>query len=113
MGNALPLTDMPLGTAMHNIEITRGRGGQLARAAGAVAKLIAKEGKSATLRLPSGEVRLVSQNCLATVGQVGNVGVNQKSLGRAGTTPWGYPALGRRTRKRKKYSDSFILRCRK
>nr|UGY86169.1 ribosomal protein L2 [Dendrocalamus farinosus]UGY86191.1 ribosomal protein L2 [Dendrocalamus farinosus] len=143
-------TDMPLGTAIHNIEITRGRGGQLARAAGAVAKLIAKEGKSATLRLPSGEVRLVSQNCLATVGQVGNVGVNQKSLGRAGskcwlgkrpvvrgvvmnpvdhphgggegkapigrkkpTTPWGYPALGRRTRKRKKYSDSFILRRRK
>lgn len=140
-------TDMPLGTAIHNIEITRGRGGQLARAAGAVAKLIAKEGKLATLRLPSGEVRLVSQNCLATVGQVGNVGVNQKSLGRAGskcwlgkrpvvrgvvmnpvdhphgggegkapigrkkpTTPWGYPALGRRTRKRKKYSDSFILR---
>ncbi|KQJ82789.1 hypothetical protein BRADI_5g10961v3 [Brachypodium distachyon] len=129
-------TDMPLGTAMHNIEITRGRGGQLARAAGAVAKLIAKEGKSATLRLPSGEVRLVSQNCLATVGQVGNVGVNQKSLGRARskcwlgkrpivrggkppfgrkkpTTPWGYPALGRRTRKRKKYSDSLILRRRK
>nr|YP_010922334.1 ribosomal protein L2 [Chimonocalamus dumosus]YP_010922353.1 ribosomal protein L2 [Chimonocalamus dumosus]WJZ25202.1 ribosomal protein L2 [Chimonocalamus griffithianus]WJZ25617.1 ribosomal protein L2 [Chimonocalamus sp. RLZ-2023b]WJZ26447.1 ribosomal protein L2 [Chimonocalamus longiusculus]WJZ27111.1 ribosomal protein L2 [Chimonocalamus sp. RLZ-2023c]WJZ24289.1 ribosomal protein L2 [Chimonocalamus dumosus] len=143
-------TDMPLGTAIHNIEITRGRGGQLARAAGAVAKLIAKEGKSATLRLPSGEVRLVSQNCLATVGQVGNVGVNQKSLGRAGskcwlgkrpvvrgvvmnpvdhphgggegkapigrkkpTTPWGYPALGRRTRKRQKYSDSFILRRRK
>ena len=150
MGNALPLTDMPLGTAIHNIEITLGKGGQLARAAGAVAKLIAKEGKSATLRLPSGEVRLVSQNCLATVGQVGNVGVNQKSLGRAGskcwlgkrpvvrgvvmnpvdhphgggegrapigrkkpTTPWGYPALGRRTRKRKKYSDSFILRRRK
>lgn len=81
-------TDMPLGTAMHNIEITRGRGGQLARAAGAVAKLIAKEGKSATLRLPSGEVRLVSQNCLATVGQVGNVGVNQKSLGRAGPKYW-------------------------
>uniref|UniRef100_A0A0E0D3W3 Large ribosomal subunit protein uL2 C-terminal domain-containing protein n=2 Tax=Oryza TaxID=4527 RepID=A0A0E0D3W3_9ORYZ len=118
--------------------------------AGAIAKLIAKEGKSANLRLPSGEVRLVSQNCLATVGQVGNVGVNQKSLGRAGskcwlgkrpvvrgvvmnpvdhphgggegkapigrkkpTTPWGYPALGRRTRKRKKYSDSFILRRQK
>merc|ERR1711879_580707 len=65
-------TDMPLGTAIHNIEITRGRGGQLARAAGAVAKLIAKEGKLATLRLPSGEVRLVSQNCLETDGQVGN-----------------------------------------
>ncbi|VAI45874.1 unnamed protein product [Triticum turgidum subsp. durum] len=93
MGNALPLSaDMPLGMAMHNIEITRGRGGQLARAAGAVAKLIAEEGKSATLRLPSGEVRLVSQNCLATVGQVGNVGVNQKSLGRAGSKCW----LGKR-----------------
>nr|YP_009467106.1 50S ribosomal protein L2 [Schisandra sphenanthera]YP_010319723.1 ribosomal protein L2 [Schisandra repanda]ANP25644.1 ribosomal protein L2 [Schisandra chinensis]AXR89279.1 ribosomal protein L2 [Schisandra henryi]QCS25124.1 50S ribosomal protein L2 [Kadsura longipedunculata]ARB02653.1 50S ribosomal protein L2 [Schisandra sphenanthera]AXR89361.1 ribosomal protein L2 [Schisandra henryi] len=150
MGNALPLTDMPLGTAIHNIEITLGKGGQLARAAGTVAKLIAKEGKSATLRLPSGEVRLISKNCSATVGQVGNVGVNQKSLGRAGskcwlgkrpvvrgvvmnpvdhphgggegrapigrkrpTTPWGYPALGRKSRKRNKYSDSFILRRRK
>nr|YP_009907326.1 ribosomal protein L2 [Heptapleurum actinophyllum]QLI53679.1 ribosomal protein L2 [Heptapleurum actinophyllum] len=161
MGNALPLrvlidqkeestsTDMPLGTAIHNIEITRGKGGQLARAAGAVAKLIAKEGKSATLKLPSGEVRLISKNCSATVGQVGNVGVNQKSLGRAGskrwlgkrpvvrgvvmnpvdhphgggegrapigrkkpTTPWGYPALGRRSRKRNKYSDNLILRRR-
>nr|YP_009192766.1 ribosomal protein L2 [Schrenkiella parvula]APW82348.1 ribosomal protein L2 [Raphanus sativus var. raphanistroides]QXO90786.1 ribosomal protein L2 [Brassica oleracea var. capitata]ALP73155.1 ribosomal protein L2 [Schrenkiella parvula]QXO90812.1 ribosomal protein L2 [Brassica oleracea var. capitata]QXO90873.1 ribosomal protein L2 [Brassica oleracea var. capitata] len=161
MGNALPLrvlidqkeestsTDMPLGTAIHNIEITLGKGGQLARAAGAVAKLIAKEGKSATLKLPSGEVRLISKNCSATVGQVGNVGVNQKSLGRAGSkcwlgkrpvvrgvvmnpvdhphgggegrapigrkkpvTPWGYPALGRRTRKRKKYSETLILRRR-
>nr|YP_010277397.1 ribosomal protein L2 [Corydalis impatiens]UHY42543.1 ribosomal protein L2 [Corydalis impatiens]DBA09434.1 TPA_asm: ribosomal protein L2 [Corydalis impatiens] len=150
MGNALPLTDMPLGTAIHNIEITLGKGGQLARAAGAVAKLIAKEGKSATLRLPSGEVRLISKNCSATVGQVGNVGVRHKSLmrragskrwlgkrpvvrgvvmnpvdhphgggeGRAPigrkhpTTPWGYPALGRRSRKRNKYSDRFILRRR-
>ena len=140
---------MPLGTAIHNIEITLGKGGQLARAAGAVAKLIAKEGKSATLKLPSGEVRLISKNCSATVGQVGNVGVNQKSLGRAGskrwlgkrpvvrgvvmnpvdhphgggegrapigrknpTTPWGYPALGRRSRKRNKYSDNLILRRR-
>nr|YP_010475342.1 ribosomal protein L2 [Corydalis balansae]UVH69629.1 ribosomal protein L2 [Corydalis balansae] len=150
MGNALPLTDMPLGTAIHNIEITLGKGGQLARAAGAGAKLIAKEGKSATLRLPSGEIRLISKNCSATVGQVGNVGVSQKSLmRRAGSkrwlgkrpvvrgvvmnpvdhphgggegrapigrkhplTPWGYPALGRRSRKRNKYSDSFILRRR-
>nr|YP_010831593.1 ribosomal protein L2 [Caragana pruinosa]YP_010831973.1 ribosomal protein L2 [Caragana bongardiana]WFG50119.1 ribosomal protein L2 [Caragana pruinosa]WFG51031.1 ribosomal protein L2 [Caragana bongardiana] len=150
MGNALPLSaDMPLGTAIHNIEITLGKGGQLARAAGAVAKLIAKEGKSATIRLPSGEVRLISKNCSATVGQVGNVGVNQKSLGRAGAkrwlgrrpvvrgvvmnpvdhphgggegrapigrkkpvTPWGYPALGRRSRKRNKYSDNLILRRR-
>ncbi|MBA0751014.1 hypothetical protein Gogos_002385, partial [Gossypium gossypioides] len=62
-------TDMPLGTAIHNIEITLGRGGQLARAAGVVAKLIAKEGKSATLKLPSGEVRLISKNCSATIGQ--------------------------------------------
>nr|YP_010143590.1 ribosomal protein L2 [Oxytropis glabra]YP_010964964.1 ribosomal protein L2 [Oxytropis falcata]UFA47140.1 ribosomal protein L2 [Oxytropis aciphylla]QQL04872.1 ribosomal protein L2 [Oxytropis glabra]UHJ17192.1 ribosomal protein L2 [Oxytropis falcata]WNM89620.1 ribosomal protein L2 [Oxytropis falcata] len=149
MGNALPLTDMPLGTAIHNIEITLGKGGQLARAAGAVAKLIAKEGKSATLKLPSGEVRLISKKCSATVGQVGNVGVNQKSLGKAGSkrwlgrrpvvrgvvmnpvdhphgggegrapigrkkpvTPWGYPALGRRSRKRNKYSDNLILRRR-
>jgi hypothetical protein len=79
---------MPLGTTIHNIEITRIWGGQLARVAGAVAKLIAKEGKLATLRLPSREVRLVSQNCLATVGQVGNVGVNQKSLGRARSKCW-------------------------
>nr|QGZ10250.1 ribosomal protein L2 [Ageratum conyzoides] len=115
----------------------------------ALAKLIAKEGKSATLKLPSGEVRLISKNCSATVGQVGNVGVNQKSLGRAGskrwlgkrpvvrgvvmnpvdhphgggegrapigrkkpTTPWGYPALGKRSRKRNKYSDNLILRRR-
>ncbi|CAJ1978176.1 unnamed protein product [Sphenostylis stenocarpa] len=85
-------TDMPLGTAIHNIEITLGKGGQLARAAGAVAKLIAKEGKSATLKLPSGEVRLISKNCSATVGQVGNVGVNQKNLGRAGSKCW----LGKR-----------------
>nr|YP_001430145.1 ribosomal protein L2 [Cuscuta reflexa]A7M9A4.1 RecName: Full=Large ribosomal subunit protein uL2c; AltName: Full=50S ribosomal protein L2, plastid [Cuscuta reflexa]CAM98432.1 ribosomal protein L2 [Cuscuta reflexa] len=150
IGNALPLTEMPLGTAIHNLEITRGKGGQLARAAGAVAKLIAKEGKSATLKLPSGEVRLISKSCSATVGQVGNVGVNQKSLGRAGaqrwlgkrpvvrgvvmnpvdhphgggegrapigrkkpTTPWGYPALGRKTRKVNKYSEKFIIRHRR
>ncbi|KAM0044118.1 putative ribosomal protein L2 [Helianthus debilis subsp. tardiflorus] len=79
---------MPLGTTIHNIEITLGKGGQLARATGAVAKLIAKEGKSATLKLPSWEVRLISKNCSATVGQVGNVGVNQKNLGRAGSKHW-------------------------
>ncbi|KAH1113691.1 hypothetical protein J1N35_007069 [Gossypium stocksii] len=71
---------MPLGTAIHNIEITLGRGGQLARAAGAIAKLIEKEGKSTILKLPSGEVRLISKNYSATVGQVGNVGVNQKKF---------------------------------
>ena len=76
-------TDMPLGMAIHNIEITLGKGGQLARVAGAVVKLIAKEGKSATLKLPYGEVCLISKDCSTRVEQVGNVGVNQKSLGRA------------------------------
>ncbi|MFQ6629622.1 hypothetical protein Gotur_008069 [Gossypium turneri] len=80
--------DIPLGTAIHNIEITFGRGEQLARVVGAVAKLIAKEGKSAKLKLPYGEVHLISKNCLATVEQVGNVGVNQKNLGRAGSKCW-------------------------
>nr|YP_010139944.1 ribosomal protein L2 [Rhodobryum laxelimbatum]QQK56243.1 ribosomal protein L2 [Rhodobryum laxelimbatum] len=96
IGNALPLTNMPLGTAIHNIEITPGRGGQLVRTAGTVAKLIAKEGQLATLRLPSGEVRLVSQNSLATVGQIGNADANNKSIGKAGSKRW----LGKRPRVR-------------
>nr|YP_009974161.1 ribosomal protein L2 [Marattia laxa]QNH94011.1 ribosomal protein L2 [Marattia laxa] len=95
-GNALPLSKMPLGTAIHNIEITPGKGGQLARAAGAVAKLIAKEGRLATLRLPSGEVRLISQDCLATVGQIGNVDINNKNFGKAGSKRW----LGKRPKVR-------------
>ncbi|PRQ44718.1 putative ribosomal protein L2 [Rosa chinensis] len=86
-------TNMPLGMAIHNIEITLGKGGQLARAAGVVAKLIAKEGKLATLKLPFGEVRLISKNCSATVGQVGNVRVNQKSLGKVGAKCWGCPRI--------------------
>lgn len=143
-------TNMPLGTAIHNIEITPGKGAQLVRSAGAVAKLIAKEGYLATLRLPSGEVRLVSQNSLATIGQIGNVDANNKSIGKAGSkrwlgkrpkvrgvvmnpidhphgggegrapigrkkplTPWGRTALGKRTRKIKKYSNPLILRRRK
>nr|YP_009628983.1 ribosomal protein L2 [Lewinskya incana]QBX99206.1 ribosomal protein L2 [Lewinskya incana] len=96
IGNALPLTNMPLGTAIHNIEITPGKGGQLVRTAGTVAKLIAKEGKLATLRLPSGEVRLVSQNSLATIGQIGNADTSNKSLGKAGSKRW----LGKRPRVR-------------
>nr|YP_009308182.1 ribosomal protein L2 [Cycas panzhihuaensis]AOS53131.1 ribosomal protein L2 [Cycas panzhihuaensis] len=150
IGNALPLTDVPLGTAIHSIEITLGKGGQLARAAGAVAELIAKEGRSTTLRLPSGEIRLISENCSATIGQVGNVNANNGTLGKAGSkrwlgkrprvrgvvmnpvdhphgggegrtpigrkkpvTPWGYAALGRKSRKNNKYSDASILRRRK
>lgn len=143
-------TNMPVGTTIHNIEITPGRGGQLARAAGTVAKLIAKEGKSATLRLPSGEVRSISQNCLATIGRIGNIDFSNRILDKAGSkrwlgkrprvrgvvmnpvdhphgggegrapigrkkplTPWGHPALGKRSRKNKKYSNRLILRRRK
>eukprot|EP00850_Spirogloea_muscicola_P023726 SM000382S14600 [mRNA] locus=s382:1028:2584:+ [translate_table: standard] len=96
VGNTLPLTNMPLGTTIHNVELQPGRGGQLARAAGAIAQLIAKEGRLATLRLPSGEVRLVSQECLATIGQVGNVDANNRSMGKAGSKRW----LGRRPKVR-------------
>nr|AKI29346.1 ribosomal protein L2 [Selaginella uncinata] len=96
VGNALPLTHMPLGTVMHGIEVAPGKGGQLARAAGASAKLVAKEGQLATLRLPSGEVRLIPQNCLAVVGQVGNVDFKNRALGKAGSKRW----LGSRPRVR-------------
>nr|YP_009548967.1 ribosomal protein L2 [Myriopteris scabra]AYW15942.1 ribosomal protein L2 [Myriopteris scabra] len=88
VGNALPLTKMPLGTTIHNIELKSGKGGQLVRAAGAVAKVVAKEGRLATLRLPSGEIRLVLQNCLASVGRVGNIDINNKDLGKAGSKRW-------------------------
>nr|YP_009548098.1 ribosomal protein L2 [Notholaena standleyi]AYW14644.1 ribosomal protein L2 [Notholaena standleyi] len=88
VGNALPLTKMPLGTTIHNIELKSGKGGQLVRAAGAVAKVVAKEGRLATLRLPSGEIRLVSQDCLASVGRVGNIDINNKNLEKAGSKRW-------------------------
>ncbi|KAK9661574.1 hypothetical protein RND81_O112900 [Saponaria officinalis] len=127
MGNALSLTDMPLGTAIHNIEITLGKGGQLARAAGAVAKLIAKEGKSATLKLPSGEKSLGRAGSKRWLGKRPVVrgvvmnpvdhphggGEGRAPIGRKNpTTPWGYPALGKRSRKRNKYSNNFIIRRR-
>lgn len=149
-GNALPLSNMPLGTEVHNVEIQPGRGGQLARAAGTAAQIVAKEGNFVTLRLPSAEVRLVSKNCWATIGQVGNPEVINLTIGKAGrnrwlgkrpkvrgvvmnpvdhphgggegrapigrsrpVSPWGKPALGQRTRKSKKYSNSLIIRRRK
>lgn len=150
VGNSLPLDRMPLGTEIHNIELQPGAGGQLVRAAGAVAQLVAKEGPYVTLRLPSGEVRFVSKDCWATIGQVGNIDASNLTIGKAGrnrwlgrrptvrgvvmnpvdhphgggegrapigrshpVTPWGQPALGHRTRKSKKYSNSLILRKRK
>nr|WKR35188.1 ribosomal protein L2 [Pleurozia subinflata] len=149
IGNTLPLTNMPLGTAIHNIETKPGKGGQLVRAAGTVAKIIAKEGQLVTLRLPSGEIRLIYQKCLATIGQIGNADINNLGMGKAGSkrwlgkrprvrgvvmnpidhphgggegkvpigrkkplTPWGHPALGKRSRKNNKYSDTLILRRR-
>lgn len=84
VGNALPLRNIPLGTIIHNLELTPGRGGQLARSAGNSAQLMAKEGKYAQVRLPSGEVRMVLQACKATIGQVGNVDHENITIGKAG-----------------------------
>lgn len=92
IGNSLPLSKMPLGIEVHNIELSPGSGGQLARAAGTVAQLIAKQGKFVTLRLPSKEVRLVSKNCWASIGQVGNIDFINLKIGKAGRTRW----LGKR-----------------
>lgn len=87
-GNALPLKSLPTGTMVHNIELKKGRGGQMVRSAGGSAQLLAKEGDYAHLRLPSGEVRLVRAECMATVGQVGNVEHQGISLGKAGRKRW-------------------------
>jgi large subunit ribosomal protein L2 len=84
VGNALPLANIPVGTVIHNIELQQGRGGQLVRSAGTSAQLMAKEGKYAHVRLPSGEVRLIHQQCMATIGQVGNTDHGNISLGKAG-----------------------------
>jgi large subunit ribosomal protein L2 len=87
-GNAMPLKEIPLGTEIHNVEMVPGRGGQLARSAGSVVMLVAKEGAYAHVRMPSGEVRLVRQNCLATIGQVGNVEHDSIAIGKAGRYRW-------------------------
>ncbi len=92
VGNALPIRNIPVGTMIHNIELHKGRGGQLVRSAGTSAQLLAKEGNYAQVRLPSGEVRLVHVDCMATIGQVGNVDHKNISLGKAGRSRW----LGRR-----------------
>lgn len=147
VGNALALEDIPVGTVVHAIELQPGRGAQIARAAGISAQIMAKEGKYATLKMPSGEMRLVSIKCRATVGQVGNLEHEIVHLGKAGKTrylgvrptvrgsvmnpndhphgggegkspvghagpmtPWGKPALGYKTRKKKNRTSKYILK---
>jgi large subunit ribosomal protein L2 len=146
-GNNLPLENIPVGAILHNIEQNPGKGGQIARAAGISAQLMAKEGKYATLRMPSGEMRMVLTKCRATIGQVGNLDHEIINVGKAGktrhkgirptvrgsamnpcdhphgggegkcpigrpgpVTPWGKPALGYKTRSKKKQSTRFIIK---
>jgi len=96
VGNALPLSNIPLGTSVHNVELIPGKGGQIVRAAGVSAQVVAKEGKYVTLKLPSTEVRMVQRNCYATIGQVGNSEARNLSLGKAGRSR----RLGRRPKVR-------------
>ena len=96
LGNALPLGEIPLGTAVHNIELKLGKGGQICRSAGMSAQVMAKEGEYVTLRMPSTEVRLVHQRCLATIGEVGNAEHELESWGKAGKSRW----MGRRPKVR-------------
>ena len=149
VGNCLPLANIPVGTQVHNIELYPGKGGQMVRSAGNSAQLMAKEGKYATLRLPSGEMRMVPIVCRATIGVVGNGDHSLINIGKAGRkrhmgirptvrgsvmnpndhphgggegktgigrpgpcTPWGKPALGLKTRKKKKQSNKLIVRRR-
>jgi len=95
-GNSLPLLNIPLGTMVHNVELRPGRGGQLGRSAGTAIQLMAKEGKQALLKLPSGELRLVQGSCRATIGEVGNADHSNLSIGKAGRARW----LGRRPKVR-------------
>ena len=148
-GNALPLANIPVGTVIHNIELYPGKGAQLVRSAGVAAQLMAKENGMATVRLPSGEYRKVRLNCIACIGQVGNVDHANIAVGKAGrkrhmgirptvrgsvmnpcdhphgggegkapvgrpgpVTPWGKPAMGYKTRKKKNVTDKFIVKRR-
>ena len=148
-GNALPLANIPVGTVIHNIELYPGKGAQLVRSAGVAAQLMAKENGMATVRLPSGEYRKVRLNCIACIGQVGNVDHANIAVGKAGrkrhmgirptvrgsvmnpndhphgggegkspvgrpgpVTPWGKPAMGYKTRKKKNRTDKFIVKRR-
>ncbi|MBI5376274.1 MAG: 50S ribosomal protein L2 [Candidatus Schekmanbacteria bacterium] len=95
-GNALPIKKIPLGTTIHNIEMKPGKGGQLVRGAGMGAQLLAKDGEYAQVKLPSGEIRMISKDCLATIGQIGNVEIENVSLGKAGRKRW----LGKRPKVR-------------
>ena len=150
VGNCLKMKDMPVGTVIHNIELKKGKGGQMVRSAGNSAQLMAKEGKNVLLRLPSGEMRYVNAECKATIGQVGNVDNSNVTIGKAGrkrhmgirptvrgsvmnpndhphgggegrspigrpspVTPWGKPALGYKTRNKKKQSNKMIVTRRK
>ena len=149
IGNTLPLSEIPLGTSIHNLELIPNKGGQLVRAAGTSAKILAKEGDYVTLRLPSKEIRLLRKECFATIGEISNNDAFLVQSGKAGRTrwlgkrpavrgsvmnpcdhphgggegrapigrtrpltPWGKPALGMKTRKKKKLSDDYILRRR-
>ncbi|MDR1727284.1 MAG: 50S ribosomal protein L2 [Acidobacteriota bacterium] len=88
VGNALPLKNIPLGTVIHNIELRKGKGGQMARSAGAQAQLVAKESGYAQVKMPSGETRMIHLECYATIGQVGNLNYENVSIGKAGRTRW-------------------------
>jgi large subunit ribosomal protein L2 len=149
-GNAMPISSIPVGTLIHNIELNPGQGGKLVKAAGQSAQLMAKEGKYAHVRLPSGEMRLILARCRATIGVLGNSNHENVKLGKAGRTrhmgirptvrgsvmnpvdhphgggegrapvghagpltPWGKPALGYKTRNKKKLSNKFIVKRRK
>lgn len=149
IGNALPLERIPLGTTIHNIEFKQGKGGQLARSAGAYAQVVAKEGGYVHVRMPSGNVHLIRKECFATIGQVGNLEHSSIVLGKAGrkrwkgirptvrgvamnpvdhpmgggeaktsggghpVSPWGVLAKGGKTRKKRKYSNKYIIETKK